>query len=95
MRRTQTTSIAQIISEVIDEYGMGDKMREKRIIAAWSEVLGPLSKPDDKLYIRNRILFAKLASSVVRNELSMMRTTLMRRLNERAGAEVITDIVFQ
>ena len=95
MKRTKTVSIAQVISEIFDEYKIDGILKEKRIIAAWSEVLGPLSKPDDKLYIKNKVLFVWLSSSVVRNELYMMRSTLIRRLNEKAGAEVITDIVFR
>ena len=95
MRRTNTVSIAQVIDDVINEYRIGDKLRETRIIAAWSEVLGPLAKPDDELYIKNRTLFARLSSSVIRNELSMMRSTLVKHLNAKAGEEVITDIVFR
>ena len=95
MRRTKTANIAQIIDEVINEYKIGDKLKETRIIAAWSQVLGPLSKPDDELYIKNRTLFAKLSSSVIRNELTMMRSRIVQQLNEKAGENVITDIVFR
>jgi predicted nucleic acid-binding Zn ribbon protein len=95
MKRTNTVSIAQVINEVIGEYKIGDKLREARIVTAWSEVLGPLAKPTDQLYVKNKTLFAILSSSVIRNELSMMRSMLVRNLNEKAGEEVITDIVFR
>jgi len=95
MRRTKTANISQIINEVINEYKIGDKLKETRIIAAWSQVLGPLAKPDDELYIKNRILFAKLSSSVIRNELMMMRSRIVQQLNEKAGENVITDIIFR
>lgn len=95
MKRTNTVSIARVIGEVISEYKIGDKLKETRIIAAWPEVLGPLAKPTDQLYVKNKVLFANLSSSVIRNELSMMRSSLIRSLNEKAGEEVITDIVFR
>jgi len=95
MKRTHTTTIAQVVSEVLDEYKIVDKLKEARIIAAWPEVLGPLAKPTDKLYIKNKVLFASLSSSVIRNELSMMHSTLVQRLNEKAGEEVIKNIVFR
>jgi hypothetical protein len=95
MKRTNTVRIAQIVGEVLDEYKIAGKLKESRIIAAWPEVLGPLAKPTDKLYIRKKVLFASLSSPLIRNELSMMRSTLIRRLNEKAGEEVITDIVFR
>ena len=95
MKRTKTVSIAQVVNELLDEYKIDDKLKEARIIAAWSEVLGPLSKSTDELYLKNGVLFARLSSSVIRNELYMMRSMLVQRLNEKAGAKVITDIVFR
>jgi len=95
MKRTHTVSIAQVIAEVVNEYKIGDKLKETRIIASWHEVLGPLAKPDDELYMKNRVLFAKLSSSVIRNELTMMRSKLVKCLNDTVGEELITDIVFR
>ena len=95
MKRTNTVSIAKVLHEVISEYKIGDKLKESRIIAAWPEVLGPLARPTDQLYIKNKTLFAKLSSSVICNELHMMRSMLVRCLNEKAGEEVITDIIFR
>ena len=95
MKRTNTVSIAQVINQALSEYKIDGKIKEARIIAAWHEVLGPWAAPDDKLYIRNGVLFVSISSSVVRNELYMMRSTLMQRLNEKAGDVVVTDIVFR
>ena len=95
MRRTNTAHIAQVVAELLDEYKIDGKLMEARLIAAWPEVLGPLAKPTDELYIKNKVLFVRLSSSVIRNELSMMRSTLVRRLNEKTGEEVITDIIFR
>jgi len=95
LKRTKTVSIAQVISDILGENKIADKLAEARIISAWSETLGPLAKPTDELYIKDKILFVKLSSSVLRNELYMMRSTLRKRLNEKAGKEVITDIIFR
>jgi len=95
VRRTNTAHIAQVVAELLDEYKIDGKLMEARLIAAWPEVLGPLAKPTDELYIKNKVLFVRLSSSVIRNELSMMRSTLVRRLNEKTGEEVITDIIFR
>ena len=95
MKRTNTATIDQVINEIFLEYKIDGKLRESRIIASWPEILGPLAKPTDKLYIKNKVLFVNLSSSVIRSELSMMRSKLVQRLNEKAGEEVITDIVFR
>ena len=95
MKRTKTVSISEVVSEVLGDYKIADKLDEARIMAAWRKELGNLAKPTDELYIKNKLLFANLSSSVVRNELYMMRSTLVKRLNENAGKEIITDIVFR
>ena len=88
-------SIAHVIAELFEKYKINEKIGEARIIAAWPEVLGPLANPTDELYIKDKVLFVNLLSSVIRNELYMMRSSLLRRLNEKAEEEVIKDIVFR
>ena len=95
MKRTNTVTFRQVIDDIIEEYKIAGKLKETRIITAWPEVLGPLAATTEKLYVKNKVLFARITSSVVRNELSMMRTPLIKALNEKAGDEVITDIVFR
>ena len=95
MKRTNTVNIREVINEVLDEYKISDKLKESRVIAAWPDVLGPLARPTDELYIKNKVLFVKLSSSVVRGELSMMRSSLIRCLNEKVGDEAINDIIFR
>jgi hypothetical protein len=48
-----------------------------------------------QIYIKNQSLYVHLTSPILRQELMMTRETLVRRLNEKAGAQVITDIVFR
>ena len=43
-------------------------------------------------FIKNQTLFVKITNPALRHDLSMMRTQLMRRLNEQVGALIITDI---
>ena len=88
-------SIAQVVNELLGDYKIDSKLKEARINSAWYEVLGPLAKSTDELYIRNGVVFAKLSSSVIRSELHMMRSTLIQRLNEKVGAEIVKDIVFR
>jgi hypothetical protein len=48
-----------------------------------------------QIYIKNQSLYVHLTSPILRQELMMTRETLVHRLNEKAGAQVITDIVFR
>ena len=94
MKRSNTVHIKQLLQEFIKENQLDSKLKEKRVISLWTEVLGPLAKSTENIYIKNKILFVELKSSVVRNELSMRKSTLIKVLNERVGETVITDIIF-
>ena len=54
-----------------------------------------IAKKTKSLRIQNRKLYVSLNSSVVRNELSLIKDTLIPRLNEAAGMDVIDDVVLR
>ena len=47
------------------------------------------------LHIRNKVLFVKIDSAALRNELNYARETIIKSLNEEVHANVIEDVVFR
>lgn len=69
---------------------------EYRLMKSWKDLLGiSVAKKTKSMHIRNRKLFVTLHSSVVRNELSMMKDSLIPKLNEAAGMDVIDDVILR
>ena len=96
MRRSKTISLAEALKDYIKEMNLGGKLSEIGVINSWEEIVGKaISTRTTKIYIKNKILYVHLNSSVVRNELLMLRETLKEKLNEKAGSEVIKDIVLR
>jgi predicted nucleic acid-binding Zn ribbon protein len=96
MRRSKTISLAEAIKDYINEMNFGEKLNEAGVLNSWEEVVGKaISSRTTKIYIKDHVLFVHLNSSVVRSELLMLRETLRQKLNEKAGSEVIKDIVFR
>ena len=94
MKRGGVKSISELVKATCREEGLETPLNEYRLINSWSQVLGPTVKYYTKeLYIRNQVLYVQVTSSVLRQELMMNRKTLVHRLNEHVGAQVITDIV--
>ena len=54
-----------------------------------------ISSRTTKIYIKDHVLYVHLNSSVVRNELLMLREALREKLNQNAGTEVIKEIVLR
>ena len=96
MRRSKTISLAEAVKDYIKEMNLNGKLSEIGVINSWEEIVGKaISSRTSKIYIKDHVLFVHLNSSVVRNELLMLREALKEKLNEKAGSEVIKDIVLR
>jgi predicted nucleic acid-binding Zn ribbon protein len=96
MRRSKTITLADAIKDYITEMNLGQKLGETAVINSWEEIVGrAISSRTSKIYIKDQVLYIHLSSSVVRNELMMLRESLRDKLNEKAGTEVIRDIVLR
>lgn len=96
MRRSKTISLAEAIQDYIKEMHLEGKLNEVNLLNSWEDTVGKaISMRTSRIYIKDKVLFVHLTSSVVRNELMMLRNALIEKLNEKAGAEVIKDIVLK
>ena len=96
MRRSKTITLAEAINDYLKEMNLSGKLTEIGVINSWEEIVGKaISTRTTKIYIKDHILYVHLNSSVVRNELLMLREALKGKLNEKAGSEVIKDIVLR
>ncbi len=95
MRRRQTQCLGEVVNELLKTQHLDKKLNEKKLLNAWVEVVGAaIGKYTTEKYLKNKVLYIKLSSSVLRNELLMSREQLVKSLNKYVGAEVITDIKF-
>ncbi|MGD2034840.1 MAG: DUF721 domain-containing protein [Bacteroidales bacterium] len=96
MKRTNTQTIGEVLREYIDSMSMGRKLKESRLEKQWEEILGKnAASLTKKIYLRKGVLYVYLSSSVLRNELLMMRETIIRRINEKAGETLVEKIILK
>ena len=96
MKRKNTEKLNNVIYQYLRENGLETPLNEFRATQAWSSIVGPaISKYTTDIKIYNQTMFVSISSSVVRNELLMKRTTLIKRVNDHVGAQVIAQIVFK
>ena len=95
-RKKNTEKISDVIQQIFQQNNLQQKLDEVDIMQSWEKVLGSTIKNyTSELIIKNGVLYVKLSSSVLRNELMMTRSKLIASLNEKVGKEVIKDIVFR
>jgi len=96
IKRKNEYSLKEVIDELINSYRLKGKLQETRVINSWEKVVGVVfAKHTTHLSIKNRILYIKLDSSVLRSELAMARSKLVEMLNKEVGEKVIEDIIFR
>ena len=82
-----------LLSGVLSELGLTEKLRECRALLAWEKAAGTVVAARARpLRIRRGRLELAVPSAVWRAQLSFARDDLVRRVNELAGETVIREI---
>lgn len=93
MFRRKVKPISEVISKFLRDGGLESPLLQKRIITAWDIVVGPtITRYTQEKGIRNQTLFVKISNPALCQDLSMMRSQLVKRLNDYVGSFVISDI---
>jgi len=93
------TSNEQPLKEVLDRwmkaYGFEERAKNLEVVQAWPELMGTaVAHRTKEITIRNKTLYLKMYSSVMRDELAHGKQVIIQRVNEFAGMEVIRDVWF-
>lgn len=99
MSDLKRTSNEAPLKEVIDRWlkanKLDGKMKEIEVVNAWPELMGTaVAHRTKEISIRNKTLYLKMESSVMRDELAHGKSIIIQRVNEHAGFEIINDIWF-
>lgn len=96
MRKSETQPLSQVIKDYTDALKISGKLKETRLLAQWEEIIGTaVARRTQKIFIKDSVLYIYLASSVVRNELMMIKESLLAKMNEKAGESLIKKIVIR
>lgn len=95
-RKSNDSSVTELIDLWLKQYGLNGKYREFRMLQSWSELMGPMiANRTDDIRIYEGILYIQLSSATLRNELSFAKFKIIQSMNEKAGEDLIKDIVFR
>ncbi|HPH75757.1 MAG TPA: DUF721 domain-containing protein [Bacteroidales bacterium] len=94
MRRNKTITLGEALGELIKEYRLEKGLKDAAVLNIWEEIAGKvITARTKRIYLKDGVLHIYLTSSVLRNELMMLRDSLKSRINSRAGEEVVREIV--
>jgi predicted nucleic acid-binding Zn ribbon protein len=95
MRKTNDKSLKEAIEQMLNVYKIKRRYDETAIVSLWPDLVGKsVANRTKELFIRDKKLFLRIESSVIKNELVLMRSQIIQKINEDAKAELVADIVF-
>ncbi len=93
MFKREVKSLDDILQNFLRQEGLETPILQRRAIEVWEQVTGNVvARYTGEKFIKNQVLFVKINNPALRQDLSMMRTQLTRRINEAVGSSVITDV---
>lgn len=93
MFRRNVQTLDEVLMKMLRAQGLETPLLQKRLIDAWDTVAGPtVARYTTQKYIKNQTLYVRIANPALRQDLSMMRSQLLQRLNSHVGSMVIVDI---
>ncbi|HOE24578.1 MAG: DUF721 domain-containing protein [Bacteroidales bacterium] len=94
MRRNKTITLGEALGELIKEYRLEKGLKDAAVLNIWEDIAGKvITARTKRIYLKDGVLHIYLTSSVLRNELMMLRDSLKSRINSRAGEEVVREIM--
>lgn len=93
MFKRSVQPIQNLLNQFLRHEGLETPLQQKRLIDAWETVAGRVvARYTSEKYIKNQTLFVRVLNPALKQDLTMMRSQLVQKLNAAVGASVITDI---
>jgi len=96
VRRGNEQSIKEVISNLLGEYKLQDKISEVNIVQSWEKLMGKLiAKNTNKIYIKDKKLFLYLESPALKQELLYSKSKIIDIINKETGTVLINEVVIR
>jgi len=95
MRKDNKQSLGEAIQSLISDLGIEEKLFSVQAEELFVEMMkGAIMKYVENLYVSKQVLYVKMNSPELKNELSYGKNKIITHINEGIGKEFILDIKF-
>ncbi len=96
MKRTEARNIGQIINDLLHHENLDVALDEHRASALWPDIVGDgINRYTIRRYVKDGVMTVYLSSAALKSELSLVRASIISRINEALGREIIREIIFK
>ena len=95
MKRTEAQTIGQIVEHFMQQERLDTRLDELRASTLWPQVVGQgINRYTASRSVAGGVMTVHITSAPLRNELMLMRSSIIQRIDDALGRDVIHEIVF-
>lgn len=88
--------ISGLLRDWLSHEKAGQEILTQMVRRTWEKVMGPMvTRLTGNLHFKNSELVVEILSPVLRTELMVMRSDILKRLNEEIGEEAISRLILR
>jgi predicted nucleic acid-binding Zn ribbon protein len=88
--------LGEVLEKYLNQYALLGKLRQQRLLDSWEAVMGPaVASRTRRLWMDGTVLFVELTSAPLRTQMVQSTSRVLEILQQHAGKEAITEIVFR
>lgn len=94
-RKSGTSSVKDAIEAMLDSYKLRGKFDQTKLINSWESMMGkPISRRTEKIFIKEKMLFVKLNSAPLRQELTIAKSKVLEIIHRNFDKNLVEDVKF-
>ncbi|MDR2937786.1 MAG: DUF721 domain-containing protein [Prevotellaceae bacterium] len=96
-RQAATMTVGDLVLHAMRSTDRDSAMlRRAYVLGLWEDVVGKtMASRTTQIFLKDKKLFVELSSSVARSELLMLRSDIVRCINEKAKTEVVQELILR
>lgn len=93
MFRKNVKDLSDVLNVCMRRNGLETPLLQRRLVDAWESVVGSgVAAYTGEKFIKNQTLFVKIKNPALRCDMDMMKSAIVRKLNDKVGSMVISDL---
>lgn len=89
----KTSHIGAALQHALERQGMRRKIHEQEVLLRWEELVGKaIANHATPTRLRSGVLWVEVTDAAWRQELQLMRTGLLQRINAALGDDVVSEL---
>ena len=94
-RKTKSQTVGEAFEAFLEVYKLKSKFNESYLVTYWEKLMGQsIAQRTEKIYINKGVLYLRISSAPLRQELVLAKSRIISMLNSEMGDQIIKEVVF-